>query len=402
MKFSQIDPVTAAVLGLADRLRPVDAELLPLNQLAGRILAEPLVADRDSPPLDVSAMDGYALRLTDLEQGSFQIAGRTTAGTQPLTVGPGEAIQIFTGAAVPIGADCVVPRELTNESEIRVELNEAFSTTPPFKMGQNIRYRGENARQGNQILAEGSYLNSPAVAAVASVAPPQLQVFRRVRVAIVNTGDELVSPGHAADPWQIRDSNGPTLAATLARGEWLKVCARVRAADQLTTICETLENLLPAVDAVIVTGGVSVGDTDHVPAAITKLGGEIVFHRLPIRPGKPVLGATTSEGKLIIGLPGNPVSVAVTANVIALPLLRKLAGFATLLPSMPRIMIAGSDDRTLQLQWYRLVEIDAAGDVRYVENHGSGDLISMAHSIGFVTIPPGGSGPGPWPLTLWN
>ena len=240
------------------------------------------------------------------------------------------------------------------------------------------------------------------MSAVASVAGPQLNVHRKVRVAIVNTGDELVSPGQPAADWQIRDSNGPTLAATLMRAEWLKVCARVRAADQLSSISETLSNLLPAVDAIVVTGGVSMGDADHVPAAIEKLGGKIVFHRLPIRPGKPVLTALAPEGKVIIGLPGNPVSVAVTATVIALPLLRMLSGLSELIPAQPRVLISNSDDKQLNLQWYRLVEVTAGGEVRLVEHRGSGDLIALAHSVGFVTIPAGLTGPGPWPLTLWT
>jgi molybdopterin molybdotransferase len=398
MLLPQIDAVSEAVLRLADRLHTVEVESLPLSQLAGRVLAEPLLADRDNPPLDVSAMDGYAIRLADAECGSLPIIARATAGSPPVELQPQGAVQIFTGAPIPIGADCVIPREQTREAPDRVELDPVGE----LKAGQHIRYRGENARVGSQVLAAGTLLNSTAVAAVASVAGPQLSVHRKIKVAIVNTGDELVSPGQPASDWQIRDSNGPTLAAALARAEWMKLCARVRAADQLSTISETLSNLLPAADAIVVTGGVSVGDTDHVPAAIEKLGGEIVFHRLPIRPGKPVLGAIMPEGKLIIGLPGNPVSVAVTSVVVALPLLRKLGGLAPLMTGHPRVLIANPDDKQLKLQWYRLVEVTADGEVRYVDSRGSGDLISLAHSAGFVTIPPGMSGSGPWPLTLWS
>lgn len=399
MSLAQLDPVTASVLKLADRLQAVEVEPLPLSQLAGRVLAESLLADRDNPPLDVSAMDGYAIRTVDSAQGSFPIVARATAGSPPLKMQALSTIQIFTGSPVPEGADCVVPREQTRETAERMELDVPADQ---LKVGQNIRYRGENARAGSQVLASGTLLNSTAIAAVASVAGRQLQVYRKVKVAIVNTGDELVSPGYPVADWQIHDSNGPTLAAAVARTDWLKLCARVRASDQLSTISETLANLLPAVDAIVVTGGVSVGDTDHVPAAITKLGGEIVFHRLPIRPGKPVLGAIMPEGKLIVGLPGNPVSVAVTATVVALPMLRKLGGLSPLMPPHPRVLIGNHDDKQLKLQWYRLVELTDEGEVNYIDSRGSGDLISLARSAGFVTLPPGMSGPGPWPLTLWN
>ena len=399
MTLPQLDPISAAVTQLADRLQAVDTEPLPLSQLAGRVLAEPVMADRDSPPLDVSAMDGYAIRLADVGQTTFPIIAQATAGSPTTAISPLSAVQIFTGAPVPTGADCIVPREQTRESPDRVEI-----TLPAeqLRRGLNVRYRGENARAGSQVLGAGTLLNSAAVAAVASVAGPQLQVYRKVRVAIVNTGDELVTPGQPVADWQIHDSNGPTLATALARNEWIKLCARVRAADQLTTIGETLSNLLPAADAIIVTGGVSVGDTDHVPGAIANLGGEIIFHRLPIRPGKPVLGALLPEGKLIVGLPGNPVSVAVTSATIALPLLRKLAGLATLIVPRPRVLVANADDKQLKLHWHRLVELTAHGDVSYVDSRGSGDLISLAHSAGFVSLPPLASGPGPWPLTLWD
>lgn len=396
-----MDPVTAAIGQLADRLRLVGTEVLPIDELAGRVLAEPLLADRDNPPLDVSAMDGYALRIAEAASGSgsLPVLGVASAGSPPPTLQPGMAVQIFTGAPVPAGADCVVPREQTRESPERVELT---SPATQLKPGQNIRYRGENAVVGNRVLPPGTYVSSAAMAAVASVAGRQMVVHRKVRVAVVNTGDELIPPGQPAEDWQIRDSNGPTLAAALARHAWVEVVARRRVADHLAAIADNLTELLPLADAIILTGGVSMGDTDHVPGAVAEVGGEVVFHRLPIRPGKPVLGAATQHGKLIIGLPGNPVSVAVTAAVIGLPLFRKLGGFAEILPGQPRVLISNADDKQLKLQWYRLVELGSDGQASYVDNRGSGDLVALGRSSGFVTVPAGMTGAGPWPLTLWQ
>ena len=142
-----------------------------------------------------------------------------------------------------------------------------------------------------------------------------------------------------------------------------------------------------------------MGDTDFVPAAIQSLGGEIVFHRLPIRPGKPVLGGVI-DGKLILGLPGNPVSVAVTARVFGLPLLRKLSGCPT--PAVrPSVELSAGHDKPLDLTWFRLVNMDDQGQLQLTRSQGSGDLVSLSHSCGFVEIPPGQVGQGPFQLTLW-
>lgn len=403
MVLPQVTSVYAAVDQLAQRLNTVERESLPLSQVAGRVLAESLVADRDSPPLNVSGMDGYAFCIDELDSGHsgpivLPIRGVARAGSPP----PGHvfqsAVRIFTGAPVPEGANCVVQREQTRESPDRVEL---LISSDDLVRGQNIRFRGENARVGSQVLPAGICIDGSAMATVASVAGRTLNVYRPVRVAIVNTGDELIEPGEPVADWQIRDSNGPTLESMFKRLGWLKVTHRSRAGDQLSSIADTLEHLLTTVDALLLTGGVSMGDTDHVPAAIEKIGGQIVFHRLPIRPGRPVLGAVAG-GKLIIGLPGNPVSVAVTSTVVALPLLKRLAGVQPLVESCPRVTVTPADSLQLPLTWYRLVEISETGDVRFVDTRGSGDLISLARSVGFVTIPPGMCGSGPWPLTRWT
>lgn len=401
MSLPQIDPVEAAVLKLVGRLRVVESEALPLASVAGRVLARPLLADRDHPPLNVSAMDGYALRIADAIKNAkrpMRVMGVAMAGAAAPELPADAAVQIFTGAPVPREADCVVPREQTVESPGQVRLANDPST---LKQGQNIRFRSENALAGSEVLPAGTWLSSAAMAGVASVASSPLHVQRRALISIINTGDELMSPGEPVTDWQIRDSNGPTLTAALEPHTWLEIQARSRVPDQLAAIAKELALHLETADAVVLTGGVSMGDTDHVPAAIEAVGGEIVFHRLPIRPGKPVLGAVTTAGKLIIGLPGNPVSVAVTAAAIALPLLRHIAGFAQLMPSQPRVLVTPADDKQLNLQWYRLIEFSAAGEARYVESRGSGDLIALSRSAGFITLPAGMSGAGPWPLRLW-
>ena len=232
-----------------------------------------------------------------------------------------------------------------------------------------------------------------------SVAGVEVKVHRPVRVAILNTGDELIPPGHEAQPWQIRDSNGPTLMAALGAQAWVEVISRQRVQDTLESVIAALRSLADA-DVIVLTGGVSMGDTDHVPAAIAAIGGEIVFHRLPIRPGKPVLGALR-DNQLIVGLPGNPVSVAVTARLIALPLLRRLAGLKEIFPRAPRVEVATPDDKQLQLHWYRLVRLAEDGRAHYLDNRGSGDLVSLAQSDGVIELPAGCTGAGPWKFLQW-
>ncbi len=396
MQLPQLAPLAAAIEKLSAHLRPVDVQQTPIADVAGRVLAADLLADRDCPALDMSAMDGYALRLSEDLPATLPVQATAAAGGQPLALQPGQAIRIFTGAAVPAGADCVVRREDTLEQPHRVQLTIPLAALQP---GQNIRRRGENARRGALLLPRGTLVDASSMAAVASFGAETLSVYRPLRVAVLNTGDELAAPGGSVAAWQIRDSNGPTLAAWLDGLSWLETIQRQRVGDTLQKVQAALAAQLEHSDAILITGGVSMGDTDFVPAAIQSLGGQIVFHRLPIRPGRPVLGAILN-GKLIVGLPGNPVSVAVTARVVAEPLLRKMAGYEAAAPR-PAVRLAETDFRRLDLTWFRLVTIDASGAVRLAQSQGSGDLVSLSRSRGFVEISAGDDGQGPVPLTLW-
>ncbi len=392
------DPADA-IAALRSRLVDLGDEEIDSAHAVGRVLSVGLLADRDSPPLDVSAMDGYGVRFSDVTRaidsndGWLPVAHTIAAGMSPANPPPGAAVKIFTGAPVPSEVDCVVKREDTDESEAsRVRIPSLPS------LGQNIRLQGENSKAGEQVIRAGEVLANTRAAALATFAGTRVRVRKRVRVAIVNTGDELVSLGQPAEPWQIRDSNGPFLDAWIRQFGWLDVILRQSVRDDFDTLSSAISQAVQQADAVLLTGGVSMGDADFVPDAIRQLGGEIVFHRLPIRPGKPVLGASIG-GKLILGLPGNPVSVAVTARAIALPLLESLAGKTK--AHVPQIRLENADSKTLGLVWHRLARTNAAGGVELVDGRGSGDVVALAASDGFVVIPPGKSGPGPWPWLTW-
>jgi molybdopterin molybdotransferase len=399
MQIPQLDPVQTAIAQLSARLSPVGTRQVPIAQSLGHFLAQPLLADRDSPAANVSAMDGYALRLIDCRRESIKVAGVCRAGHPPVVLPVGQAVQIFTGATVPEGAECVIAREMVDESQLAAVQSIALCPMDQeIRQGQNIRFQGENIRAGEKVLEEGVEIGIATIGSVASFGPSQICVRRPVAVSVLTSGDELVKPGSPVNTWQIRDSNGPTLLAWLARLPWARLTGLGSVPDSLLETKLTLLRALEESDAVVVTGGVSAGDTDFIPSAIEMIGGNIVFHRLPIRPGKPVLGAV-ARGKLILGLPGNPVSTAITARRIGQPLLEFLAGKKQAEP-VDQMILSGVDGKTLPLTWFRLVERCAQG-VRLVSNQGSGDFVSMRRSVGFAEIVAGGTGPGPWPIWWW-
>ncbi len=398
MNLPQLDPVEAALAKLIAKLRTVECESVSTLQAMGRVLSEPLLADRHSPPYDASAMDGYAICLDDLvgisDPVRLPISGIASAGRAPIDLVPQSAVQIFTGGCVPTRASCVVRREDTFEQQDWVELRVPLAS---LRKGQNIRYQGENIKAGEPVLPAGSEIDPATISSLATFGLASVQVRRQIQVSLLNSGDELVEAGRVAQPWQIRDSNGPTLRSWLGRLSWVTVVDQARLVDSLDEVKSSLRRSLDKSDLLVVTGGVSAGDTDFIPAAIAQLGGEIVFHRLPIRPGKPVLAAIL-DGKPILGLPGNPVSTAVTARVFGQRVLDQMAG------RYPRrelrMRVENPDDKVLPLTNFRLAQF-AGESVRLVESRGSGDLVSMAQSDGFVEIPAGQSGSGPWKFWLW-
>jgi molybdopterin molybdotransferase len=296
------------------------------------------------------------------------------------------AIRIFTGAPVPEGADCIVPREQCDELGDRVRVRVP---NDDVLLGQHIRHRGENALQGFRCLSAGTVIDGPRAATWTSFSETAIaELFEPVRVAVLNTGDELTEVGEPICDWQIRDSNGPLLESMMHPIRWIHA-RREKVRDDAATVRANLKSALEGADAVLLTGGVSMGDTDHVPEAVAACGGRIVFHRIPIRPGKPLLGAVGPAGQLILGLPGNPVSVAVTFRRYAWPLLRYLAGIEPSTEPKRWVSLECDDRKTLDLLWFRLAMLDARGQVSLVPNQGSGDVAALGQSHGFVEIPPG-------------
>ncbi|MFN0136836.1 MAG: molybdopterin molybdotransferase MoeA [Phycisphaerae bacterium] len=389
----------AAIDAMLPRTRRVtESEILPIADADGRVLADPLTTDRDSPPCDVTAMDGYAVRSAEMSRGVLPVRGEVEIGREPPPLPVGAALRIFTGGAIPPGCDAVIQREHVEESANEIRLRPGCDAPP---IGANIRRRGENLSAGASVLRAGACVTPAVVGGFASFGVPRVRVWRRVRVAIIVTGNELLPIDAPASDWQIRDSNGPLLAALLRRHAFVEIVSQERIADDPAAIESALASALQRADSVLLTGGVSAGDHDYVPDVVRRVGGEVLFHRLPMRPGGPVLGAITATGQAIFGLPGNPLSTAVTARRIALPMLRHIAGMHTPLDQATMVTFDPYDGKSLHLWWYRLARLSGDGEAEIVVTKGSGDVVSLARSDGFVEIPPECDEAGPWAYFGW-
>ena len=300
---------------------PVSVETVPLLAAAGRWAAQDVVALRTQPARDLSAMDGYAVRFAD-GAGPWRVVGQSAAGKRfGSTVGAGEAVRIFTGAVVPDGADSVIIQEnVARDSDTVTLTGDALS-----KIGQNVRREGADFRRGATLISNGAELHSRHVALAAMAGHGALSVRRRLKVAVVSTGNELVTPGEICAEDQIPSSNDVMLAAML-RDMPVDVTLVEAVADDLQALA-TQFTALADHDIIVTTGGASVGDHDLVAPALQAAGGKIDFWKIAMRPGKPVIAGTIGDA-VLLGLPGNPVSAYVTALLFLLPLIRHLGGAA--------------------------------------------------------------------------
>jgi len=384
-----------AVERLVAMLPTVSTEHVDLAEAGGRVLAEGIVADRPSPSADVTAMDGYAVATADTP-GELPVSAEASIGRAPPALDRGTAVRVFTGAPIPPGADAVVKREDV------VEKSASNVVDGPIDVGRHIRYEGENLAAGEEVVAGGVEIETTVAAALATFGVDRPKVFRRVGVGTIATGDEVLAPSDQPTPWQLRDSNTSAITVAAGSNRWVELVAAERRVDNKELLTKSLTAMLEQCDVVFLSGGVSMGNYDFVPEVISGIGGEIVFHRLRQRPGKPLLGALGPQGQAIIGLPGNPVSVMVTAHRWGSMVLRKLAGFSAVAPPVPSVLLADDDGATIDLWWHRLVTIDGDGLAHLVPSRGSGDLVSAARSSGFIVVPPQLGGQGPWPYYGWT
>jgi len=343
---------------LSDAAR-LGVERVALADAVGRVLAAPIVADRHQPPFDASAMDGWAIRREDLAPGAtFRIVGESAAGrAYGRPVEAGQAVRIFTGAPVPPGADLVVIQE--NAAREGDSVTFAIDRDPP---PGNIRPAGGDFRSGDLLLAEGARIDAWRLSLAAAAGRADLAVARRPRVAILATGDELVPPGAVPAPDQIFESGSFALAALVAA--WGGEAVRLKAqADDLDAIARAVD--AAEVDLIVTVGGASVGDHDLVKPALQALGLDLRVQTIAVRPGKPTWFGLLGDGRRVLGLPGNPASALVCAELFLRPLLAALTGADPALSMSAGVLAAPLPATGPREHWMRATRtVDAEGRVR--------------------------------------
>jgi molybdopterin molybdotransferase len=360
------------------------AESVPLDDSHGRVLREDVVATRDMPPADNSAMDGYAVRAEDLSNVPvrMRVTDDIAAGHPPTrALEPGSAMRIMTGAFVPEGADTVVQVELTDGG------TDVVTITQSLKRGASIRRRGEDMRAGDVVIRSGARIGAAEIAMLAAVQKTTVQVGRRPTVAILSTGDELVDVGEPLTPGKIVNTNGPLLAALVREvGAIPRVLGIVR--DTREATIAALEAAIES-DFVLSSGGVSVGAFDFVKDALEALGAETKFWRVAMKPGKPVVLSRLRD-RVILGLPGNPVSSFVSFHLFAAPALRKAMGQeGDLYPSVVHARLETPLKSIGDRRVYVRVHVSARdGELhaRPLISQGSGSLTSMIGANGLAVV----------------
>ena len=356
----------------------------------GHVLAEALYAAEDIPPFDNSAMDGFAVRAADVKAASeaepavLSVVETIAAGDAPAEcVGSGQAARIMTGAMMPRGADAVIMQEVTQPENGDVKIFEGVDEN------ENVRFAGESVKNGALVMEPGKHLRPPEISMLASLNCAEVEVHRKPTVAIVSTGDELTPLGEPLEPGKIRDSNRYGISAQVVEAGGIPLDMGIAPDDEAETE-RIFRAALSDADALITSGGVSVGEYDVVKSVLGKLG-EINFWRVAMKPGKPQAYGI-ADGKPIFGLPGNPVSSLVVFELFVRPALLKMAGHSALLrPTFQATLGENVVNRDGRVNYMRaiLTEEDGKWTARTTGPQGSGILHSLVLANGLITIPKG-------------
>jgi len=378
-----------AAEAIFSRLTCLPIESLPLTQCVGGTLRENVYAERDQPPFDRVTMDGIAVDSEALRRGlkRFRIQGVQAAGASPLKLGSAQdAIEVMTGAMLPVGTDCVIPVEQCEVEDGYAVLRTAVSSSPYH----NIHRRGSDTRQGRLLLAAGTLLRAPEIAVAASAGMARVRVSSQPAIMVVSTGDELIEPGDPITEYQVRRSNAYAVAATLRKRGFGRV-GDDHVPDDEQLLRARLEMHLTTHDVIILSGGVSMGKFDLVPQALLRLGVEQVFHNVAQRPGKPMWFGIGPRGQSVFGLPGNPVSTLVCLIRYVIPAIAEAMG--TKRADHERLALAASVTLQHALTYFLPVSVehDEWGRPWATPRptNGSGDFLSLTGTDGFVELPPG-------------
>jgi molybdopterin molybdotransferase len=382
-----LTPADADLL-IGQNLQCLPIESLPLAQCAGAVLRENIYAERDQPPFDRVAMDGVARASASYSgSASLRLQATQAAGDAPLTLaGPGQCIEIMTGAVLPAGCDCVVPVEeytLTSGSV-------TFAARTRIEAGRNVHHRGSDTRQGALLVAAGVQLRAPEIAIAASAGMARIRVSSQPMLAVISTGNELVEPGEPVLAHQIRRSNVYAIVSALREHGFQRV-ADEHLRDDPVEMRERLHFHLETHDVLVLSGGVSAGRFDLVPAVLQELGVREVFHHVAQRPGKPLWFGVAPSGAAVFGLPGNPVSALVCYTRYVLPALLGSLGHSG--RAAERIALGAPVKIGAPLTHFMPVRLEQDDWGRPwaqpAPTNGSGDFTALAGTDGFVELPPG-------------
>ncbi len=372
----------------AAKVQPGETETVDLLSVRGRVLAVPLLADRDFPPFPRATRDGYAVRAADVEQvpAHLDVIGEIRAGDwkKDLSVNRGQAVSIMTGAPVPTGADAVVMVEYTQPAGTSVEVQRSV------KSGENFVSPAAEARQGQVLLDHGTRLDHAGIAIAASIGASKLSVYRKPRIAVLATGDEIVEVNQSPSPVQIRNSNTYSLTAQIeaAGGEAVRLPI---APDEPKRLRDLIEEGLRC-DLLLLTGGVSMGKYDLVEQVLAELKAEFYFTGAQIQPGKPIVfGSCPHSQKYFFGLPGNPVSTMVTFRLFAQPMIEALSGAKA--QELVFLKARLKSDVHTKAGLKRFLPAVLSGEFENVEVElvrwqGSGDIAAQARANCYLVIPP--------------
>jgi molybdopterin molybdotransferase len=389
MQASTLITPRLAEEAINSRLTCLPIESLPLTQCVGGTLRENIYAERDQPPFDRVTMDGIAVDSESLRRGvrRFRIQAIQSAGAPALKLSRDEdAIEVMTGAILPLASDCVIPVEQYEVADGIASLRSSVVSTPYH----NVHRRGSDGRQGTLLLQTGTLLRAPEIAVAASAGMARVRVSSQPAVMIVSTGDELIEPGDPIADYQVRRSNAYAVAATLRRRGFGRI-GDDHVADDEEQLRERLALHLTTHEVVILSGGVSMGKFDLVPKVLTQLGVQQVFHNIAQRPGKPMWFGIGAQGQSVFGLPGNPVSTLVCLIRYVIPAIAEAMGTRRMVPE--RLALAAPVTFQPPLAYFLPVIIEHDDWGRPWANpkppNGSGDFLSLAGTDGFVELPPG-------------
>ncbi len=375
-------PIPDAIDLIFKNLSSLKVEKIKVEDALHRVIAEDIVSEIEMPPFDKSAVDGYAVKIKDTP-GNLKVAYTVQAGDLPDTpLEDGEAVLVMTGAPIPKGTEAVVMREHTEEKGDSVEIPKKA------KLGDNIAYKGEDIKKGETIIKKGTYITFAIISLLATLGIRYVSVKKLPSVSIMVTGSELVEPGERKiERGYIYNANAYSLHA-MCRELGISPSYKGIIPDNMNALISALKETEPY-DITLISGGVSMGDYDYVRDAILKIGGEIVFHRVAIKPGKPFLFAKKGD-RLIFGMPGNPVSVMVIFQKFIAPAILRMQGVKDVFLLRIPAVFKGSYGKKTDRPHYIGVKVENEDGILYathIESHGSADVPAFSKADGMIEVP---------------